>query len=203
MTPERQPAEIRLTGMHINLVDRIVTLEAQDGRKARLSFGEPQTLFQAGAEQQAALPIEAATPDELVAEPEEEAWEEPPAATAPSPEADAAPDRREQQPTVVLSGRLRTKPREGRPDNQGRPTAWARLAVHEEGAEQAHLYSATFHRHTAAIALGLDRGAQLTVEGYPHAGDAARKRLDTLSVIALHQYPGKPESQKRRAVRRG
>lgn len=184
MAPERQPSDIRLTGIHINLIDQVVTLEAADGKTAKLSFGQPKTLFEAHQELIPQLPAEADEP-------------------APEPEVPATqPETREKQPTVVLSGRLRTKPKEGRPDNQGRATAWGRLAVHEDGAEQAHLFSATFHRRTAAIALGLDRGAQLTVEGYPHAGDAARKRLDTLSVIAVHQYPGKPESQRRRAVKR-
>jgi hypothetical protein len=66
-----------------------------------------------------------------------------------------------------------------------------------EGAEKAHLYSATFHRNTAAVALRLEKGAQLTVEGYPHAGDAARKRMDTFSVIAVHRYPGKQKNRQR------
>jgi hypothetical protein len=194
MAPERQPEEIRLTAIHINLVDHVVTLDAQDGRKAKLAFGEPHTLFEAHSQQQPAPLTESDTPDELVAEPEEDAWDEP---------VPVQVEQREKQETVVLTGRLRTKPKAGRPDSQGRATAWARLAVHEEGTDQAQLYSATFHRHTAAITLGLSRGDQVTVEGYPHEGDAARNRLDTLSVIALHHYPGKPEGQRRKAVRRG
>jgi len=56
------------------------------------------------------------------------------------------------------------------------------------------VYLATFHRHTAAIALGLARNDQVTVEGYLHpASDPSGKRLDTFSVIAIHSYPGKPE----------
>jgi hypothetical protein len=181
MSSERQPKDIRLTGIHIDLIDQVVTLEAQDGRKARLSFGQPTTLF----ETHPRPPTEADTPDELVSD-DESGWSEPDSVRQRSPE---------QQQTVVLNGQLRTQPKAGRPDRQGRPTAWARLAVSEEGAELAHLYTATFYRATTAIALRLSKGSQLTVEGYPHAGDATKKRLDTLSVIALHEYPGRPNKQ--------
>jgi len=178
MSNERQPKDIRLTGIHIDLVDQIVTLEAQDGRRAKLSFGQPTTLFKAHPQP----PSESDTPAEFVAD-DETGW----------PEPDAAPQAAQEKPQpVTLSGRLRTKPKAGRPDRQGRPTAWARLAVQEEGTEQAHLYTATFYRTTTAIALGLPKDSQLTVEGYPRVGDATKQRLDTLAVLVLHQYPGKP-----------
>jgi hypothetical protein len=182
MPNERQPNDIRLTGIHIDLVDQIVTLEAQDGRRAKLSFGQPTTILGAHPP----LPTGGDTPDELVADDGDTGWLEP----------DSLPqESRERQRTLILSGRLRSQPKAGRPDRQGRPTAWARLAVQDEGADQPHLYSATFYRATTAIALGLPRGAQVTLEGYPHAGDLAKKRLDTLAVIALHEYPGKPTKQ--------
>jgi hypothetical protein len=171
MTPERQP-DIRLTGIHINLVEQVVTLEAEDGRKARLAFspaGNP-------------LPAEGETLEALVAEDENKGWH-----AEPSPA-----EQRERQATIVVSGQLRSQPKAGRPDRQGRPTAWARLAVQEAGVEQAQLSSATFYRATTAIALKLPRGAEVSVEGYPRAGDQAKSRLDTLAVLALHQYPGKP-----------
>jgi len=167
-----------LTGIHINLVDHVVTLEAQDGRRAQLSFVDSASILAAQDD----------TPPAL----ETEADVTPPASELPTTE------NRERQHTSVIRGRLRTKPKEGKPDTRGNPTAWARLAVHEEGSDTARLYSATFHRKTAEIALGLSRGAQLTVEGYSHAGDPEQKRMDTFSVIAVHQYPGKPE--RRRAV---
>jgi len=181
MAIERQPKEIRLTGIHIDLIDQTVTLDAQDGRKAKLSFGQPASLFQSH------LPprTEPDTPDELV-DVGGDGW--------PEPGADAQ-ESREKQQTVVVSGRLQTHPKPGRPDRQGRPTAWARFAVQEMDADQAHLYSATFYRATTAIALELPRGAQVTLEGYPRAGDAAKKRLDTLSVIAVHEYAGKQTTQ--------
>jgi len=100
----------------------------------------------------------------------------------------------EKERTLVLSGRLRSKPREGRPDSRGNATSWARFAAHEDDREGAHMFSATFHRHSARIALGLPAGAPLTVEGYSHdSGDPTGKRLDTLSVINLLDYPGKPD----------
>jgi hypothetical protein len=42
MSKEGEP--VRLTAIHINLVDQVVTLEAQDGRRARYAFGRPQPL---------------------------------------------------------------------------------------------------------------------------------------------------------------
>ena len=100
----------------------------------------------------------------------------------------------EREKPVTLQGRLKSKPKQGRPDRTGKPTAWARFAAHEEGQEQAHMYSTTFHRHTADMALGLEKGNQLTVQGYPHESDDPEgKRMDTLSVINLLDYPGKPE----------
>lgn len=100
----------------------------------------------------------------------------------------------EKEHTVTLTGRLKSTPKPGRTDRSGKPTAWARVAVHDEGQDEPHLYLATFHRHTAPIALGLKAGAQITVEGYPHVSTDP-KRSDTLSVITMPQYPGKPRTQ--------
>jgi hypothetical protein len=55
------------------------------------------------------------------------------------------------------------------------------------------MYSATFHKHTAKIALALDADAAVTVQGYPHeSDDPGSRRMDTLSVINLLDYPGRP-----------
>lgn len=97
----------------------------------------------------------------------------------------------EKDPTVTLSGKLKSKPRQGRADGQGNPTAWARFAAHEPGTEEAHFYLATFHRHTAEIALKLLPDAALTVQGYPHPSQH-KDRLDTFSVVNIVRYPGKP-----------
>jgi hypothetical protein len=57
-----------------------------------------------------------------------------------------------------------------------------------------HLKCATFHRHTADIALGVESGASLTLQGYAHEqNDSASKRMDTLSVIHVLDYPDKPQ----------
>jgi hypothetical protein len=94
-----------------------------------------------------------------------------------------------QQPTV-LNGRVLGRVRKGRPDAQGHDTAWARFAAHEEGRDDAHIYSTTFHRGSARLAMALLENAHITVEGYPHpANDPAGKRLDTLSVFRLLHRP--------------
>jgi hypothetical protein len=195
MAPERRPGDIRLIGIHINLIDCVVTLDTEDGRKAKLSFGEPKIL----PARQPNFPSD--TPDELAAE-DDSAWEAmmPPASVASALEPSTAAESRERQQTVVLTGSLRTQPKAGRPDSRGRPTVWARLAVHDEGSEQDRVYSATFYRDSTAVTLGLAKGAQITVEGFPHVGDPSRKRPDRLSVIALHDYPGKVAEKPQRGV---
>lgn len=98
----------------------------------------------------------------------------------------------EREKPVTLRGKLKSKPIPGRPDSRGTPTAWARFAAHEDEREGAHLYSATFDKHTANVALTLEKDAPLTVQGYPHEHeDPAEKRLDTLSIINILEHPGK------------
>lgn len=100
----------------------------------------------------------------------------------------------EKNPTVTLTGRLKTQPKEGRPDAKGRPTTVARFAAHQEGEAEAHMYFATFHRHTARIALGLAKESLITVQGYPRSTDNPN-HSDNLSVVNLLNYPGKSEGK--------
>jgi hypothetical protein len=97
----------------------------------------------------------------------------------------------EREPTVRLTGKLKSVPRDGRVDSSGHPTAWARFAAHEDGRDEAHVYLATFHRHTRDIAFSLPLNSSLVVEGYPHVNETPG-RLDTLSVVSIVNYPGKP-----------
>lgn len=102
---------------------------------------------------------------------------------------------KEKQPTVTVTGKLQTTPRQGNPDAKGNPTAWALVAVHIEGDESPHLYSATFHRQTARTALVLPKDAQVTIKGFAHAKQEGQPN-DTFSVIAIVDYPGKPPKQR-------
>jgi hypothetical protein len=105
-----------------------------------------------------------------------------------------SPPAQEKNPTLVVPGRLQTKPQDGRPDRQGKPTAWAHLLGHIEGRDGATLLSTSFHGRTREIALALDKGDQITAQGYIHwrRVDAPEDRLSTFSVIHLLSYPGKP-----------
>ncbi len=106
-----------------------------------------------------------------------------------------SPTAREKNPTLVVPGRLQTKPQDGRPDRQGKPTAWAHLLGHIEGRDGATLLSTSFHGRTRDIALALDKGDQITAQGYIHwrRADAPEDRLSTFSVIHLINHPGKPQ----------
>jgi hypothetical protein len=111
--------------------------------------------------------------------------------STPPAELSPAEPEEEKESTVTLSGRLKSAPKEGRVDGSGFPTAWARFAAHQEGSNQAHMYLATFHRHAREIALGLKVDTSIIVEGYPHTSTEPGKS-DTLSVIHIINYPGKP-----------
>lgn len=153
-----------LRHIHVDLAEHTITLQAASGQATRFSFRLDGIFYQL-------LQLPA---DRLVAGDEAD---------------EAAPER---EPTVILSGKLKSAPREGRPDSSGLPTAWARFAAHDPASRHARLYLATFHRHTADIALGLPAEVSLTVEGYPHQSRQAG-RLDTLSVVHLIRYPGQEE----------
>jgi hypothetical protein len=103
----------------------------------------------------------------------------PPLETTAPPAAESGTQR-----MVRLVGRLKSTPREGRPDGRGRPTAWAKLAVHEEGRDSARMHSATFHAATTNKVLALPVDAQIIVEGYVRPSDDPR-RMDALSVFTL------------------
>lgn len=149
-----------VTDIHIDLVERSVTLRARDRLLGKVVFERSGDIFF-----------------------------EPP---APLPVPERAADTKEKPGTVVLTGKLKSEPRPGKPDRRGNPTAWAAFAAHDEAADETHVYIASFHRHVTSIALAaLNAGDQITAEGYPHIyNDPNRK--DTFSVINLLNYPGKP-----------
>ena len=100
------------------------------------------------------------------------------------PVADATAASRPKNPAEVMSGKLQTKPADGRPDGRGHPTAWARFLAHRDGDDGALLISATFHNRARAIALGLDAGDSITAQGYYHPSRDPQ-RLPTFSVFHL------------------
>jgi hypothetical protein len=171
MNQERGDSPLPLTSIHIDLNERSLTLTAGN-RSTRLTLTPGGILYQ--LLQGAAITERSVEKllGEVVAE-----------------ENDATSS--EKEPTVTLSGKLKSKPRQGRADGQGNPTAWARFAAHEPETQDAHFYLATFHRHTAEIALKLLPDAALTVQGFPHPS-RQKDRLDTLSVVNIVRYPGKP-----------
>ncbi len=166
MPKEGEPSGVPLKAIHINLTDRSIEFESEQGTVAKLTFGKEGIIFNAAA-------LELSTPSEALQSPSQEDQ-----------------GKQEKEATITLTGRLKNKPKQGRADRSGNPTAYARFAAHIGDEEGPHDYIATFHRHTARIALGLPRDAQVTVEGYPHPS-GSEKRLDTFSVINLVWYPGK------------
>lgn len=182
MTESEQ--SVPVDSIHIDIRDHSITFEGRKGIIARLLFSDA-VYFQTPTE---SPPEALISPDEGESSPQ--TLEDEASAVV---EATALPETA--QP-VVLSGRLKSQPREGRPDSRGRPTAWTRLAVHEDDRPDAHLYSATFHRGSARIALRLAADAAITVEGYPHlSSDPSAGRLDTLSVFRVLDYPDKPKKR--------
>jgi hypothetical protein len=129
----------------------------------------------------------------LLDSPFDEEPETPVSATSPAIASDAAKER---EKTITLTGKLKSKPQPGKNDRNGKPTAYADFAAHVEGEEKAHDFVATFHRHTRGIALKLPKEAQMTVNGYPHPSNSARRK-DTFSVVNILDYPGKPPPKRK------
>jgi hypothetical protein len=174
---KEEEAGIRFTDIHINLVDQTITLKKEDEVVATLVFE--------GKLPAAGVIFLGSQPQALLDSPFDEEPEPPVSSTSPL---DAAKER---EKTVTLSGKLKSKPQPGKPDRSGKPTAYADFAAHVEGEKDAHYYIATFHRHTRGIALKLPKEAQVTVNGYPHLSNSARRK-DTFSVVNILDYPGKP-----------
>jgi hypothetical protein len=173
---------IPFNDIHINLTDQTITLKKEDAVVATLVFegklpAEGVIFF---PNQSQTLP--AGTSDAVVSQ-----AIEPVSPTSPA---------KEQEKTITLTGKLKSKPQPGRNDRSGKPTAYADFAAHVEGEEEAHYYKVTFHRHTRQIALTLPKEAQITVNGYPHPSNSP-KRTDTFSVVNLLEYPGKPPPKKK------
>ncbi len=100
----------------------------------------------------------------------------------------------ESKKTWTLTGRVKGNVREGRPDGAGKPTAWARVAAHNEEKDEAWMLSTTFHRASTRAALGLKPEDQITFEGYLRPSNDASK-MDSFSVFHLIDYPGKPAKE--------
>lgn len=182
---ERDSSSPAITALYVNLVDQAIEFEDARGTIARVDFSGDTILVEGEVVD---LRRSSATTDQV---PDYV----PAASTGMTPNAASGEAATEKEATVTLAGRLKSTPKPGRPDRSGNPTAWARLAVHDDDRPDAHLYLASFHRHTARIALGLKAGAHITVSGYPHESDNP-KRLDTFSVVNIvDNYPGKRAGQ--------
>jgi hypothetical protein len=180
MAAEIEGSGIPFTDIHINLTEQTITLKKEEAVVATLVFDGklPASGVIFFGNNQPGLS------DSPFAE--EGAIQVSPA--APATGSDAAKER---EKTITLSGKLKSQPKSGKADRSGKPTAYADFAAHVEGEQDAHDYIATFHRHTRDIALKLPTEAQITVSGYPHASNSP-KRKDTISVVNIVEYPGKP-----------
>src|SRR4051794_33318242 len=111
------------------------------------------------------------------------------AAASPTPEASAEQAR---EKVITLAGKLKTKPQDGFPDGKGKPTATALFAAHLPESQDAKMYFAIFHGATTSIVRNTcDVSTSLTITWYPHQSTSPDKN-DTIDVIRLEQYPGKP-----------
>lgn len=94
--------------------------------------------------------------------------------------------------TIVLAGKIKGAVKPGKLDRSGRPTAWSKFAAHWREEREARMLLATYHGWTAEVALSLQPDSSITAQGYYHQPNQPN-RLGSFSVIALHQWPGKPE----------
>ena len=108
--------------------------------------------------------------------------------------AHGAAETKEEEPHVIFTGKLKTKPKEGRRTTKGKPTAWAIFAAHGEEQEEAKVYSTSFTESARDIALRLSQEAQITVKGYPPIPATEEGKRDSLHVFAILNYPNKPRN---------
>jgi hypothetical protein len=171
---------ITFTDVHYNLTEQTVTFKKEDEVVATIVFE--------GKLPAAGVIFFGSHPQVLLDSPFDEEREEPVSPTS------ASDETKEREKTATLTGKLKSKPKPGRNDRSGKPTAYADFAAHVEGEKDAHYYKATFHRQTRDIALKLPVEAQITVTGYPHPSNSARRK-DTFSVMNIVDYPGKPPAK--------
>ena len=110
------------------------------------------------------------------------------------PESIDAEEAKEEEEHIIFTGKLKTKPQEGRRTTKGKPTAWAIFVAHYEEQEEAKIYSTSFTDSARNIALPLSKDAQITVKGYPPIPATEEGRRDRLHVFAILNYPNKPRT---------
>jgi hypothetical protein len=186
MAQEQEGQLNKLRTIHVDLEQRSAQFEFEDGTVERWVYNSEgifRSLIQTGN-------LEVAARQLLVtSQPEVESARAEKVDQVNEP----APARREKTPALVLPGRLKNQPSEGRPDGGGKPTAVAHFLAHMEGQEGATLLFATFHNHTRDIALRLTAGDPITAQGYYHPNRDS-SRLSTFSIFHLINHPGKPAS---------
>src|SRR5947209_7274227 len=167
--PEQQPNPQRLRSIKLDLEKRYLQIESTDATAVRLTLS-PQGIVWELIQPPLQSPTitTARTVDRLV--------------EATEPEAPA--EAQEKEPIQTFTGKIKGQVREGRPDRSGKKTAWARVAVHEEGNDQARMLSCSFHRHTANLALTLPADAQITAQGYLRPSEDA-SRMDSFHIFNL------------------
>jgi hypothetical protein len=168
---EQQPNPQRLRSIKLDLEKRFLQIESTDATALRLSL-TPQGI--AWELLQPSTITTARAVDQLIQTAEEE----------------SPADAREKNPTVTLTGKIKGQVREGRPAKDGKKTAWALVALHDEGSDQAKMVSATFYRHTANTALALPADAQITATGYLNQSEDPSRKA-SFKVFNLVNYPGK------------
>ncbi len=111
------------------------------------------------------------------------------------PECIHAEESKETEEHVIFTGKLKTKSREGRRTTEGKPTAWAIFAAHDEEQEETRVFSTSFTESARSIALSLAQDAQITVKGYPPIPAAEEGRRDRLHVFAILNHPNKQQNK--------
>jgi hypothetical protein len=178
----REQEPIPISNIRIGLSDQSITFESDNAELARLTYTEGKLYFQ-----RPILTAEAPTSLPESGEGERADGDVPPLSCLEDAE------HSEKQRPLVLQGRLLGQAREGKPDSRGRRTAWARFAAHQEGSENAVIYSATFHRSSAPQALSLPPDSRAVVQGYVHpSSDPEGGRLDSISVFRFLRQRNEP-----------
>src|SRR3954468_15561221 len=120
---QEQESQNKLRSIHIDLEERYLQTESQDGTLLRFRYNSEGiflSLLQTGSLEAAARQVL------MTSQPEAEAVR----AETVDQVSEGAPAPRERTAPLVIPGKLHSKPVEGRVDGKGNPTAWGKILGH-------------------------------------------------------------------------
>ena len=107
------------------------------------------------------------------------------------PESIHAEEAKEEEEHVIFTGKLKTKPREGRQTTKGKPTAWAIFATHDAEQEEAKYTAPVLPNQPETLPCLFPKTHRLPSKATPPKPATEEGRRDRLHVFAILNHPNK------------